>query len=189
MLEYLVFVAAFASLLAAAAYIRSMFKGNTLPNRVTWIMWSLHTHATPLQFPTALKGSTYRVYGWFCPLLIFISSFFTRKAYWALSKLDYLCGVLSGFALVFWYITQEPNLAIALAITSDAFAAFPTLIKTWRNPQTESVWPYLIGIFSPLTSFAAASAWNFSELAFSVYLTIMNCLLVTSVYHKKLFAH
>jgi hypothetical protein len=125
----------------------------------------------------------------FCPLLIFISSFFTRKAYWALSKLDYLCGVLSGFALVFWYVTQEPNLAIALAITSDAFAAFPTLIKTWRNPQTESVWPYLIGIFSPLTSFAAASVWNFSELAFSVYLTIMNCLLVTSVYHKKLFAH
>ena len=41
MLEYIVLVAAFASLAAALVYIRSMFKGQTKPNRVTWFMWSV----------------------------------------------------------------------------------------------------------------------------------------------------
>jgi hypothetical protein len=122
----------------------------------------------------------------FCPLLIFVASFFTRKAYWKLSKLDYLCGALSGLALALWYITQEPNLAISLAIASDAFAALPTLIKAWGNPETESVWPYLAGVFGPATSFAAATVWSFSELAFPVYLIIINSMVVTAVYHKKL---
>ncbi|MGD6935178.1 MAG: hypothetical protein ACQCN5_13335 [Candidatus Bathyarchaeia archaeon] len=188
MLEYLVFVAAFASLAAAAAYIRFMFKGETMPNRVTWLMWSIAPLiATAAAISNGVDWAVLPVFmSSFCPLLIFISSFFTRKAYWKLSRLDYLCLALSGLALVLWYITQESNLAIALAIASDAFAAFPTLLKAWGNPQTESVWPYLIGIFSPLTSFAAATVWNFSELAFPVYLTIMNCTLVTAVYNKKL---
>ncbi len=188
MLEYLVYVAAFASLVAAVAYIRSMFKGDTLPNRVTWLMWSVAPLiATAAAISNGVELAVLPVFmAGFCPLLIFIASFLTRKAYWKLSRVDYLCGVLSGLALVLWYITQEPNLAIGLAIAGDAFAAFPTLAKAWTNPQTESAWPYLIGIFSPLTSFAAATIWNFSALAFPVYLTVMNCLLVFSVYHKKI---
>ncbi|XHH09956.1 MAG: hypothetical protein ACFCUE_04825 [Candidatus Bathyarchaeia archaeon] len=187
MLEYLVFVAAFASLAAAAAYIRSMFKGNTMPNRVTWLMWSIAPLiATAAAVSTGVTLAVLPVFmAGFSPLLIFIASFFTRKAYWKLTKVDYLCGVLSGLALVLWYVTQEPNLAIVLAIISDAFAAFPTLIKAWENPQTESVWPYLVGIFGPLTSFAAATVWGFSELAFPVYLIAVNCLLVSALYHKK----
>jgi len=188
MLEYLVFVAAFASLIAAAAYIKSMFKGQTLPNRVTWLMWSIAPLiATAAAISNGVDWAVLPVFmSGFCPLLIFITSFFTRKAYWKLSKVDYLCGGLSGLALVLWYITQEPNTAITLAIVSDAFAAIPTLRKARNNPETESIWPYLIGIFAPLTSFAAASVFNFSELAFPIYLTAINCLIVTALYNKKL---
>ena len=188
MLEYLVFVAAFASLAAAAAYIRSMFKGDTMPNRVTWLMWAIAPLiATAASVSSGVNWAVIPVFmSGFCPLLIFLASFFTRKAYWKPSKLDYLCGGLSGLAIVLWYITQEPNLAITLAIGSDAFAAVPTLIKAWENPKTESVWPYLIGIFSPLTSFAAATVWSFNELAFPMYLIVMNTVLVVSVNNKKL---
>ena len=38
---YLVFVAAFATLVATYVYIRSMFKGGAKPNRVSWLMWSI----------------------------------------------------------------------------------------------------------------------------------------------------
>jgi hypothetical protein len=188
MLEYLVFVAAFASLAAAAAYIRSMFKGDTIPNRVTWLMWAIAPLiATAASVSSGVTWAVIPVFmSGFCPLLIFLASFFTRKAYWKLSKLDYLCGALSGLAIVLWYLTQESNLAISLAIASDAFAAVPTMIKAWGNPHTESVWPYFIGIFSPLTSFAAAAVWSFSELAFPVYLIVMNTILVLAVNNKKL---
>lgn len=42
MLEYLVFVAAFAALVACAPYIRAMFKGEAKPNRVTWHHRHIH---------------------------------------------------------------------------------------------------------------------------------------------------
>jgi hypothetical protein len=188
MLEYLVFVAAAASLIASLVYIRSMFKANTKPNRVTWLMWAV----APL-IGTAAEVSN--GVGWavlpvfmagFSPLLILLASFFVKKGYWKLSKIDYLCGVLSGVALVIWYITMNADLGIVLAIASDALAAIPTFTKAWSKPETESIWPYLIGTFTPLTSFAAATIWGFSELAFPAYLVAINALLVLSVYNKKL---
>jgi hypothetical protein len=188
MLEYLVVVAALVSLTAASVYIRSMFKGNTIPNRVTWLMWAI----APLIATTAAvsNGVSWAVLpvlmSGFCPLLIFVASFFTRKAYWKLSKLDYLCGVLSGLALLLWYLTKEPNLAIAMAIASDAFAGLPTIIKAYNNPETESIWPYFTGIFSPMTSFAAAISWSFSEIVFPAYLVVINVLMVIIIYRKKL---
>jgi hypothetical protein len=193
MLEYLVVVAAFASLIAAIVYIRSMFKGNTKPNKVTWFMWSI----APLIATAAAisKGVSWAVLpvfmSGFCPLLIFASSFFTKKTYWKLSTFDYFCGTLSGMALVFWFATNDPNLAIALAIVSDTFAAIPTFKKSWSNPETESAWPFIVGFFGPMTSFAVATIWSFSELAFPVYLIVINFLLAFSVYNKKLlfFVH
>jgi hypothetical protein len=191
MLEYLVFIAAFASLTAAAAYIHSMFKYQTMPNRVTWLMWAIAPLiATAASISSGVDWAVIPVFmSGFSPLLIFLASFFTRKAYWKLSKIDYFCGALSASAIVLWYLTQEPNLAITLAIASDAFAAIPTLTKAWFNPQTESIWPYLIGIFAPLTSFAVATIWSFNELAFPVYLIIINSLLLTAVNNKKIRFH
>jgi uncharacterized membrane protein HdeD (DUF308 family) len=121
----------------------------------------------------------------FCPFLVFTASFFTKKAYWKPSSFDYICGSLSGLALVLWFITNDANLAIIFAIVSDALAAVPTLTKAWHNPETESAWPFIIGVFSPVTSFLAATTWAFSELAFPTYLIVINILLVFSMLRKR----
>ena len=187
MLEYLVFVAAFGSLLAASVYIRSMFKRQTKPNRITWLMWTV----APL---VATAASISKGVGWavipvfmsgFSPLLVFTASFFSKKAYWKLSTFDYLCGILSGLAVFLWLITSNPNLAIVFAIAADAFAAVPTLTKARYNPETESVWPFIVGTFSPLTSFLAATTWAFSELAFPTYLIAINAFILFFVVKKK----
>jgi hypothetical protein len=180
MLEYLVFVAAFASFVAACVYIRAMFRGETKPNRVTWFMWSVAPFvATAASVSSGVGWAVVPVFmSGFSPFLIFTASFFTRKAYWKLSSFDYLCGVLSGLALILWYLTNNPNVAIVFAILSDALAAVPTFIKAWHNPRTESVWPFVIGVFSPMTSFLAATSFDFSDLAFPIYLIAINILLL-----------
>ncbi len=188
MLEYLVFAAAFASLLGATIYIRSMFRGNAKPNQVTWLMWSIAPFiATAAAISNGVTWAAIPVFmTGFAPFLIFTASFFTKKAYWKLGTFDYLCGALSGVALILWFVTMEPNLAISLAIASDALAAIPTLTKAWRIPETESVWPFITGLFNALTSFMVATLFTFSEIAFPAYLVIINVLLVLAVYHKKL---
>jgi hypothetical protein len=188
MLEFLVFVAAAGSLAAALVYIRSMFRGQTKPNRVTWFMWSVAPFvATAAAVSNGVGWAVIPVFmSGFGPFLIFTASFFSKKAYWKHTSFDYICGALSGLAIILWYLTSNPNVAIVFAIVSDALAAVPTLLKAWRNPQTESAWPYLIGIFVPLTSFLVASAWNFSELAFPSYLIMINILLLYTVVRERL---
>lgn len=186
---YLVFIAAAASLLATLAYVRSMFRGGAKPNRVSWLMWSI----APLIATAAAVNSGV---GWavlpvfmsgFGPLLVFIASFFT-KASWKLSSFDYACGLLSGLALVLWQVTANPNIAIILAIASDGLATVPTIVKGWSHPETESPWPFIVGFFAPMTSFAVARIWSLSAVGFSAYLTVVNFMMIISIYHKKLIS-
>lgn len=191
MIEYLVVVAAVASLVAAFVYIRSMFFGGTKPNRVSWLMWAI----APL---IASAAEVSNGVGWavlpvfmagFSPLLIFTASFFAKKAYWKLSKFDYVCGVLSAFALLIWWLTKDPNAAIVFAIASDALASIPTLTKAWTNPETESVWPFIIGVLGAASSLAVATLWTFSEYAFPSYLIIVNILILLALNNRQLISH
>ena len=188
MFEFLVVVAAFATLLAALAYIRSMLKGHAKPNRVTWLMWSIAPFtATAAAVSNGVTWAAVPVFmSGLAPFLIFMASFFIRRTYWRLTSFDYLCGVLSALAIVLWFLTDNPNVAIVFAIVSDAAAATPTLIKAWRTPETESHWPFAIGVFAPLTSFLVAPIWTFSELAFPTYLVAVNVLLVFSVSRRRI---
>jgi hypothetical protein len=187
MFEYLVLVAVAVTLFAALVYIRSMFKGQTKPNRVTWFMWSIAPFIAAAA--ASSKGVNWAVIPVFMsglsPFLVFAASFFNRKAYWKLSSFDYVCGLLAALAIGLWLVTNNPNLAIIFAIMSDALPAIPTLAKAWHNPETENAWPFIIGIFSPITSFLVTTAWTFSELAFPAYLIAINALLAFSVLKRK----
>ncbi len=187
MFEVLVLIAALATLVAAIAYIQSMFKGQTRPNRVTWLMWTIAPFTAA--FAAFSSGATWTAVPVFMsglsPFLILLASFLNKKAYWKLSAFDYACGALSSLALVLWYITENPNVAIVFAIFSDALAAAPTLRKAWRNPESEFSWPFLVGVFSPMTSFLVTQAWAISDIAFPAYLILINILLVVSVSKRK----
>jgi uncharacterized membrane protein HdeD (DUF308 family) len=187
MYEYLVLVAAIGSFLAALVYIRSMFRGQTKPNRVTWFLWCVAPFvATAASVSNGAGWAAVPVFmAGFGPFLIFTASFFSKKAYWRHTSFDYVCGALSGLAIILWYVTSNANLAIVFAIVSDALAAVPTLIKAWHNPETESAWPYIVGTFSPMTSFLVATTWAFSEIGFPSYLIAINILLLFTVARRK----
>jgi hypothetical protein len=188
MLEYLVFVAAFATLLATFAYVRAMFKGGAKPNRVSWLMWSIAPFiATAAALSDGVGWAALPVFmSGFSPFLIFTASFVSKKAQWALTSFDYICGVLSALALVLWYVTKDPNVAIAFAIASDALASIPTLTKAWKHPETEVAWPFIVGVFNASTSFSVSAMGAFSTYAFPAYLIVINILLFLAAYKKKL---
>ena len=79
-----------------------------------------------------------------------------------------------------------PSVAIIFAILSDGLAAAPTFIKAWKHPETETLIAYITGIFNPLTSFAVIVTWNFSSLAFPIYLLLVNVALVFAITHRKI---
>ncbi|NTV55279.1 MAG: hypothetical protein HGA16_02150 [Candidatus Moranbacteria bacterium] len=187
MLQYLVFVGVFVNVIGASAYIRDTLRGETQPNRVTRLLWSVSTFTAAfaaLQDGVGLAALPVFASG-FIPLLIFLASFVNPKAYWELHVFDYACGFFSVLALVLWYVTKEPAVAIVFAIVSDGFALIPTLVKSWKFPESESVIAYVTGLFSALTSFAAMKTWSFSELAFPTYLVISCLSLIYAIERKR----
>lgn len=188
-LPYLVFVGAAVQLVGIYSYIKDTVQGDTKPNRVSWLLWSI---APLIGTAAALANGV----GWavlpvfmsgFGPLLVFIASFVNKNSYWKLERFDYWCGLLSLLALVLWGITKIPEIAIIFAIASDGLAAIPTLVKSWKYPETENAGPFTAGIFNSLTSFAAIKIWNFSALAFPIYLVIINISIALVIYRRKIF--
>lgn len=189
MLQYLVFIGAAVQLLGIFSYIKETLRGNTKPNKVTWLMWSVAPLiATFAALADGVGWSVLPVFmAGFGPLLVFIASFVNKNSHWELETFDYLCGFCSVLALVLWGITKEPVIAIVFAIASDGFAAIPTLVKSWKYPETETAAAYTTGLFSALTSFTAIKIWNFSSYAFPAYLVIAETLFILSIYHRKIF--
>lgn len=186
-LQYLVLVGVVIHLIGVFSYIRETIAGRTKPNRVSWLLWAVAPLiAVFASFSTGVRWAVIPVFSAALgPILIFIASFFNKKSYWKLGLFDYLCGLFSVLALVLWGITKNPNLAILFAIISDIFAAIPTLIKSWKYPETESVSAYATDLFSNFTIFAVVKNWNFSELAFPIYLILINSSLVLLIIRKK----
>lgn len=187
MLDYLVFVGAAIQMVGIISYGRDVIKGTVKPNRVTWLLWSIAPIiGTVAAMSTGVKWSVLPVFmAGFGPLIIFIISFVNKKSYWQLTKFDYFCGASSILALALWLITKQAELAITFAIISDLFAAIPTIIKSWQEPETETVAPYLAGLFGIMSSFWIVKLWTFSELAFPIYLIVLNIILVLIIARKK----
>lgn len=190
MLHYLVLVGAFVQLVGVLLYIKEIFHGTTKPNQVTWLMWSV----APLIGSIAAfsNGVTWAVIpvfmAGFSPFLVFLASFLSKQSYWKLNSFDYLCGLFSILALILWGVTGEPLLAILFAIISDAFAAIPTILKSWNHPESESSSTYIASLFGVLTTFLALNTFSLSELAFPIYLILLNLSILWAIYRGHLKA-
>lgn len=190
MFPYLVLLGATVNTWGIFFYIRDTLRGQTKPNRVSWLLWSvIPIIATAAALSDGVGWAVLPVFmAGFNSLLVFGASFLNKNAYWKLGIFDYACGLLSVLALVLWAITKEPNVAIALAIIGDSLASVPTLVKSWKYPKTESAVTYTTGLFGALTSFAAMKIWGFSELAFPIYLIIIDSLLFMAVWRRKILS-
>jgi hypothetical protein len=188
-LQYLVVLGALTQLVGVLSYIRGTLGGVTKPNRVTWLLWGvIPVIATGAALSDGVRWAALPVFmAGFGPLLVFAFSFVNRNAYWKLARLDYVCGVFSLGAIILWMLTKTPVVAIILSIIADALAAIPTLVKSWRHPETEKIGPYLAGFISQLTAIAAFRLFTFSEIAFPVYLLIINAMLVLVIKRNRLF--
>ncbi len=191
MLQYIVLVGAAAQFVGIFIYIKGTIQGKIKPNKVTWLMWSIAPLiATAAALSTGVRWAAVPVFmSGFGPLLVFIFSFVNPKSYWKLEKFDYFCGAFSILALVLWAVTKEPVIAIIFAIASDASAALPIIIKSWKHPDSERPEAFMAGMFSALTSFFVLKTFSFSEIAFPVYLVLVCAILIISGYRGRILSN
>ena len=169
-------------------YVLDTLKGKSKPNRMTFLIWT----AGP--FVGVAAGAAAGVTWWvllpvfmagFGPLAILLSSFKNPGAYWKLGVLDYTCGTFAVLALFLWVITSDPLIAILFSIIADALAAFPTIIKSWKYPETETGLNYFIALCNVGLGLLVAPSHSFAQIGFLVYLFVCDVILTVAIYRVR----
>lgn len=174
--ENFVFLGAFLSLIGGFSYLIDTIKGKVKPNRVTWFLWAL---APMIAFVAELKQdvdihqSLLTFIAGLNPILIFIASFVNKKSQWKITKVDLLCGGLSMIGISLWLITQIGNIAIFFSILADALAATPTIIKSYKYPETENYIIYFFGGINAIITLLTIVHWNFANYGFPLYILLI----------------
>ncbi len=170
-------------------YIINTLKWKTKPNKITWWIWA----AAPLIWSAATISSQWFIWAvlpvfmaGFIPLMIFLASFISKKSYWKLWKLDYWCLALAVLALLLWFITEQPLLAIIFWVLADLLAAIPLLIKIHKYPETETIWPFITLLIANASAFLVIQNWVLEEYLFPLYLVIICSIIILAYYSKRL---
>jgi hypothetical protein len=100
------------------------------------------------------------------------------------SVFDWICLVVAMAGVAVWQITDNPILGIWFAITADLVAYLPAYAKTWRHPNTESPWLYLL---SSIASFLSLIAYSISAVSvFQVFAILCSWMMLACIYHRRL---
>lgn len=187
--EKIIFVGVLINLLLSLWYVKNIVYGNTKPNLVSWFVWML---APFIGTFLALKaGAGFSVTGIFMagfgPLIVIIVSLFKKNAFWKIETFDLICGFFSLMALMLYLFTYNLSISILFAILSDGLAAIPTIIKSWKFPETENSSTYFGGIVNNTLSLLIIKNWIFSIYSFNIYFIVVNIIIIFSIYRKKIF--
>ena len=185
----IIYITILTSVIGYFFYFKNIFYGDTRPNLVSWFLWMLGPFlGVFFQIKAGAGLSALPVFlAGFGPLVVIIVSLFRQNSIWKITKLDIICGILSFMALVFYAFTYNLGISIIFAILSDGLAAVPTLIKSWKFPETETAAVYLPGIFNNILGLFIIKNWTFPIYSFSVYFILINMAIVFCIYRKKIF--
>ena len=90
-----------------------------------------------------------------------------------LGRLDYACGLLSIGGTIGWLVTRQGLVALAAAVAADALAGVPTLVKSWRRPESESANVYLGAFASAVITLLTVKHISAPVVAFPLYIAVL----------------
>jgi hypothetical protein len=156
--------------LAGVPYVRDVFSGSTRPHRASWLIWCvlsiivfLSQRADGARWSLVLVGV--QVLG---TCLIFLLSL--RFGVGGGSPVELALLGLAGLGVVGWQLSGVPVVATGCVVFADLIAVALMLPKTYRDPTSETLSAYLIGLLSVVFSIAAVGALRLDLLLYPIYL-------------------
>lgn len=166
-------------------YIIDIFKGTTKPERATWFIWSVLT--TILLFAQLAEGATHSIWLTLVQALGVILIFLLSIKYGSggLEKRDKIALAAAGAGLLLWYFTRQPAVALWLTIIIDFSGASLTIIKAYREPETETAITWLLSSIAGIFGALAVGSLSVVLLAFPVYVFVVNAFVYLAIYFGK----
>jgi len=169
------------SVVAVIPYIYDILKGNTKPERASWFIW---TALGSIAFFSQLeKGATNSL--WMVgasTLAVFVVSMLSlRFGTGGFSKRDKISLAIAAFGIFLWFLTKEAAFALFITIFVDAIGSFLTIIKSYEDPESETLITWIIAFIAGLFSAFSVGKWNFILLVYPLYIFLANFVVFTAI--------
>ncbi len=164
-------------------YLVDIHKKRVHPHVLSWIGWAF---ITALGASAMLaEGSTWAVAILLANTLLCVSisvyAVIKKVGVWSTGIHDFIFFGLGILGLVLWQTLDLPILAIVCAILADLFFGLPTIIKTFKDPASETIFVWLTASVSGLLSLFAVRNFMFAEAGYPLYLLIYDTIMLLLV--------
>lgn len=131
-------IAGVISFTAYIPYAISTLKKQTQPNRATWLVWAISSWT--LVASSWVLGARNTLWVFMASALgqltIAILAIKLGQAKWLL--FDKICFSLALIGIIIWIAFNSPAVALMMSIIVSLLGLIPTLMKAWKQPETES---------------------------------------------------
>lgn len=178
-------ISAILTIIASCIYCASILNGRTKPHRITRLVLLF---VLTLNFVSVLAADGNLGAELYAGIICFFGiAFFLlslKRGMGGASFFDWACFVIAMLGVVGWQITGNAILSIWLAATADFVAYIPAFIKTWKHPNTESPWLYIL---SSLGAFLSLVAYKISYVSiFQIATILCGVIILICIYHEKI---
>jgi hypothetical protein len=188
----LVLISSIVCLSAYSIYAIKIINRKVIPHRVTRIVIVI---ITALQ-TAALFAQKSNISVWFSAVILLgsISIFLLSIKYGVggESKIDTICLLIALLGIFLWWVTDIPFIALICSISAGLTGFIPTIIKTYKSPESESFIFFSLFIIAGICNIVAMKKWSAEELAYPIYIIFINSLislLVIRLTIQKKFMH
>lgn len=181
--ENIMIIAILLSVAGNGYYAYAAYKGAIQPNVISWFLWGL----APLIMFFAQRSEGSGIQSMFSlvtglmPFVVLAAARIGSRLRFAVGRIDIVCALVSVTALMAWFITGEGAVAIWLSILAGSFASLPTLLKGYRQPETERSAPFVAGVAAAVITLLTVPEFSFETAAFPLYVITSNTLLAAMI--------
>lgn len=162
-------------------YIRDILKGTTKPERASWLIWTV---LFAIAFFTQLaEGARWSL---IMPGLNFFVVFFifmlaVKFGSGGLLRRDVISLIVAGLSLVVWALTKQPLAALLIIIAIDGSAAYLTLYKSYLEPETETLFLWIMSVLSGVFTVLTVNHLRFDLLVYPIFITLADSSVVLAI--------
>lgn len=165
---------AIVNIIAFIPYIRSIFSKNTKPERSSWWIWTvLMTVALFAQISAGATWSALLTLVFVVGNLV-VAVLSTKYGYGKFTTKDRFSITLAVVAIILWYITENPLIALLLTIVVDFLAYWLTIIKSWKAPYSENITSWVLMTVAAILSVLSVGVTNMTLIIFPAYVAIVS---------------
>jgi len=178
-------IAGVLALVGYIPYIISIFAHKTRPNKASWFIWTLVGGLLAFSYiATGDKTSIWLPLGYFLgPFITAILSIRYGYAEW--SRLDKICVITAVMSLVPWLMANNPLVTLYINMFIDLAGALPTIVKTYREPESEDFIAWFIFFIANTLEVFSVSKWTLAG-AYPIYLFFLAGTIVLLILKDKI---